>query len=132
MMILNFLKEKRASGNLSKILGKNSTEADLIEHVLGQFKKLQAEYAKLKPVIRPALLIQIDNDSEVNPERRRLYEKGLNLIHKKLDEHNLSYLEYLENRKVVRNIKCPATLEYASKPESMIDVIIIKIGPSIG
>ncbi len=129
---IKLLKGEEASGNLSKILGNNSTEADLIKHVLDQFKKSQAEYAKLKPVIRPALLIQIDNDSEINPERKRLYEKGLNLIRKKLDEHNLSYLEYLENRKVVRNIKCPATLEYASKPESMIDVIIIKIGPSIG
>ena len=129
---IKLLKGKEASGNLRKILGNNSTEADLIEHVLDQFKKSQAEYAKLKPVIRPALLIQIDNDSEVNPERRRLYEKGLDLIRKKLDEHHLGYLEYLENRKIVKNIKCPATLEYASKPESMIDAIIIKIGPSIG
>ena len=129
---IKLLKGKEASGNLGKILGNNSTEADLIEHVLSQFKKSQVEYAKLKPIIRPALLIQIDNDSEVNPERRRLYEKGLNLIRKKLDEHNFSYLEYLENKKVVKNVKCPATLEYAAKPESMIDVIIIKIGPSIG
>ena len=129
---IKLLKGKEASGNLRKILGNNFTEVDLIEHVLDQFKKSQAEYAKLKPLIRPALLIQIDNDSEVNSEKRRLYEKGVNLIRKKLDEHHLGYLEYLENRKIVKNIKCPATLEYASKSESMIDVIIIKIGPSIG
>ena len=129
---LKLLKGKEASADLNKVLTSNATEADLIDHVLEQFKKSQTEYARLKPVIRPALLIQIDNDSEVNPERRRLYKKGLNLIRKKLNEQKLGYLEYLENKKIVKNIKCPATLEYASKPESMIDVIIIKIGPSIG
>ena len=129
---VKLLKGEEVSGDISKFLDKNASEGDLIDHVLDTFQKSQAEYAKLGPVIRPALLIQINNDSLKNREKNRLYLKGLNLIKEKLDARKLGYLEYLENRKVVHNVKCEPTLEYASRPDSMIDVIIIKIGPSIG
>ena len=123
---------------LLKEIGKEVVEEDeLIEFAIKKFKESQKEYAGLDLAnpIRPALLIQVNNDSLVNEEIKRRFHDCLASIEKKLKKHNLTYLVYFGDKKEVKNPirpNLPATLEYASENDSWIDAVIMKVGPTVG
>ena len=133
------LKKKHAIVNIREKIGKDKiSETEFISFALKEFIESKQEYEKLKleSPIRPALLIQVKISSKKDQEKKRMYENCMNLLKKELNKHNLTYLIYLEDEKKVmyrdNEIDLPATLKYASKPNSKIDVIIFKIGPSTG
>ena len=133
------LKKKNAIIDLREEMGKDKvSEAEFVNFALKKFIESKQEYEKLKldSPIRPALLIQVKISSKKDPEKKRVYEECMNLLKKELNKHSLTYLTYLEDEKKVMyrdgEIDLPTTLKYASKPDSKIDVIIFKIGPSTG
>ena len=135
---LKLLKYEDALKNLVHEIGKeNVEEEELIDFAIQKFKETQKKYDSLdieKP-IRPALLIQVDNDSLENIEIKRKFQNSLKSIEKKLKKYDLTYLIYFGNEKEVRNSPFPdlsPTLEYASRNESWIDAIIFKVGPTVG
>lgn len=116
----------------SRLVGEISNE-ELIDDAIVNFKKSQKEYSKLDELINPAMLIQVMNDSEVSKEDSQRFKDNIYLLERKLTEAGLSYLKYFSNNeKMVVNTKAPATLDYASRNDSVIDVIIFKVGPAVG
>ncbi len=108
---------------------------DLIDHAIATFIKSKKEYEKIDNlVIQPAMLIQIMNDADDkrDAQKNKDFKEGLELLERKLNQNGLKYLKYLNSKPEVFNTKVPATLEYASKLDSHIDVIIFKVGPATG
>ncbi|MDE5599812.1 MAG: DEAD/DEAH box helicase family protein, partial [Ureaplasma sp.] len=109
------------------------SEEEVIESAIKKFIETKQEYSKLENVvINPAMLIQINNSSNVDKEKKMRYDAGMELLEKKLNKYGLKYLKYTENEHVVIGTNSPNTLEYASKNDSIIDVIIFKVGPATG
>ena len=123
---------------LAKEIGREVVEEDeLIEFAIRKFKESQKEYESLDLLnpIRPALLIQVNNDSLINEEIKRRFHDCLASIEEKLKKYNLTYLVYFGDKKEVKNPirpDLPPTLEYASKDDSWIDAVILKVGPTVG
>lgn len=116
----------------SNLVGEISNE-EIIDDAIKNFKKSQKDYSKLDELINPAMLIQVMNDSEVSKEDSQRFKDSINLLERKLTEAGLSYLKYFSNNdKTVVNTNAPATLDYASRNDSLIDVIIFKVGPATG
>ena len=132
------LKYENVLKDLVKEIGEeNIEESDLIDFAIQKFTETQKDYSNLdiEKTIRPALLIQIDNDSLENIEIKRRFQNCLKSIEEKLKKYDLTYLIYFGNEKEVRNSPFPdlaPTLEYASKNDSWIDAIIFKVGPTVG
>ncbi len=122
------LKDKEVKTNLE---GEVSNE-EIIDDAIKEFKKSKNEYSKLEQDINPAMLIQVMNESEVNKSIQKEFEENLKILEDKLLYANLTYLKIIGNKRVVVNTKAPNTLEYASKNDSIIDVIIFKVGPATG
>ena len=113
------------------------SDAELLDFVIQKFKKSQKEYASLalSNPIRPALLIPIGNEARRSNHEKKQFQNHLQLLEKKLQEHNLTYLVYFRDFIQVRNSifpDLPATLEYAAKNNSWIDAIIYKSQLLIG
>ena len=84
---VKLLKYEDALKNLVKEIGKEDVEEEeLIDFAIHKFKETQNDYSSLdiEEPIRPALLIQVDNDSLKNPEIQRNFQNCLNSIEKKL------------------------------------------------
>lgn len=113
-------------------IGEISNE-QIIDEAIRKFKNSKIEYGTLDHRIRPAMLIQIMNEADEirDPEKNKQFVETLSLLESKLAEAGLIYLKYLNN-KSVHGAKLPNTLEYASEIDSLIDVIIFKIGPATG
>ncbi|EFF41489.1 DEAD/DEAH box helicase family protein [Mycoplasmopsis alligatoris] len=109
------------------------SEEKFIDEAIKQFKESKKEYAlKIDENINPAMLIQVINDSEIDKEKKIFFEKSLELLEKRLQSAGLVYLKYFGAKNTVVGANRPNTLEYASKNDSDIDVIIFKIGPATG
>lgn len=112
------------------------TNEEIINHAIETFLKSKKKYQEeiQDVVIYPAMLVQIMNQSdyEKDPEKNRLFKEGLELLEKKLTQNGLKYLKYLDSSPIVIGTNVPATLEYAAKLDSHIDVIIFKVGPATG
>ena len=117
----------------SNFSGQDISDSDVLSQAIAKFKDLKTQYQKLncQPMVRPAILIQIDNDSNKNPKIRQDYEEGLKLIENTLQKHHLTYLKYLD-KKIVVGTNCSDSLSYASQNDSLLDAIIFKIGPATG
>ena len=130
-MVLNYY-------DFVKEVGKEiAGDAELLDFVIPKFKESQQEYVSLalSDPIRPALLIPIGNEARRSNHEKKQFQNHLQLLEKKLQEHNLTYLVYFRNFMQVRNSifpDLPATLEYAAKNDSWIDVIIYKSQLLIG
>ncbi|MGL4343422.1 MAG: DEAD/DEAH box helicase [Metamycoplasmataceae bacterium] len=127
------LKEKQILPN--DLLGEISNE-DLIDHAIKTFIKTKKEYQdNIKDfIIYPAMLVQVMNetDYERDFQKNKDFKEGMDLLENKLKEAGLKYLKYLNSKPEVFGTNVPATLEYASKNDSHIDVIIFKVGPATG
>ncbi|MGL5590571.1 MAG: DEAD/DEAH box helicase [Metamycoplasmataceae bacterium] len=120
---------------LPKNLDSESDNEELIDDAIKIFKKTKKEYENIKDhIIYPAMLIQIGNDSdeEKDFQKNKDFKEGLELLERKLKSANLKYLKYLDSSPQVFGANLPANLEYASKLDSHIDVIIFKVGPATG
>lgn len=107
----------------------------IIDNAIENFIKTKKEYEGIKDyVIYPAMLVQIMNDADEIKDRQKNqdFNEGLELLERKLSNAGLKYLKYLNSRPQVFGTNVPATLEYASKLDSHIDVIIFKVGPATG
>ncbi len=110
------------------------TNDQIIDEAIKQFIESKREYSKIEEaIIKPAMLIQIMNESdyEKDPIKNEEFHNGLNLLESKLKSAGLVYLKYLNEKEVIGSNFDP-TLEYASKNDSEIDVIIFKVGPATG
>lgn len=114
-------------------------DEEVLEKAIIKFKEMKLKYAKLENVwINPAMLIQVSNYSNKDKEQQFLYNQTMKMIEEKLKDNNLVYLKYKTDEKgnevkVFPNEKqCPNNLAYASLNNSVIDVIIFKIGPATG
>lgn len=116
----------------------NMIDSEVLDLAIKNFKMCREEYKKLKTptgkTINPAMLIQISNkpDKSKKPIEYQQYIDTLAMIYQKLNNARLVYLTYFDNEKKVSNSTCPNTLEYASENNSIIDVIVFKVGPATG
>ncbi|WP_322908189.1 DEAD/DEAH box helicase family protein [Mycoplasmopsis felis] len=83
--------------------------------------------------INPAMLIQVDNDSQ-NELKNQEFNQQINQIINILEENGLTWVKYFDSKDKNTNIRTKDnwTLRDISKNTSPEDVIIFKIGPSIG
>ncbi len=110
------------------------TNSEIIDDAIKTFLKTKKEYQKIsEDIINPAMLIQLSNESSVDKIKQEQFEEGLDLLETKLKTAGLKYLKYFgHENKAVFGTNVPPTLEYASKNNSILDVIIFKVGPATG
>ena len=113
------------------------TDENLLDKSIETFKGVQKEYKKLEEngvFIRPAMLIQVDDESKTNAERQETFEKTLKMIKTKLSNAGLSWVQYFGNdNKESSNIDNDNfTLEKITRNNDTTDAIIFKIGPATG
>ncbi|WAM01934.1 hypothetical protein ONA02_04805 [Mycoplasmopsis felis] len=79
------------------------------------------------------MLIQVDNDSQ-NELKNQEFNQQINQIINILEENGLTWVKYFDSKDKNTNIRTKEnwTLRDISKNTSPVDVIIFKIGPSIG
>ena len=107
----------------------------LIDNAIEIFIQTKKDYESIEDyVIYPAMLVQIANDADKSKDfqKNHDFKEGLALLERKLSNAGLKYLKYLNSSPQVFGTNVPATLEYASKLDSHIDVIIFKVGPATG
>lgn len=113
---------------------KDLSDSDLLFDAVSEFKKIKNEYKKLELdkgiVIRPALLIQVDNESANNKE----FQKNLSTIKTVLTENGLAWAQYFGNgdKDSNRVYGSDFSLTEITDNSSDIDCVIFKIGPSTG
>jgi len=113
------------------------TDENLLDKSIETFKQVQKEYKELEKngvFIRPAMLIQVDDESKTNAERQETFEKTLKMIKTKLSNAGLSWVQYFGNdNKESSNIDNDNfTLEKITRNNDTTDAIIFKIGPATG
>ena len=113
------------------------TDENLLDKSIETFKQVQGEYKKLEEngvFIRPAMLIQVDDESKTNTERQETFERNLKMIKTKLSNAGLSWVQYFGNdNKESSNIDNDNfTLEKITRNNDTTDAIIFKIGPATG
>jgi len=113
------------------------TDEELLDNAIEQFKQRKKEYKELESediYIRPALLVQVDNDSKTDSEKSRLFFETLDLIKKKFEANAISYAQYFGNNEKDSNTihKSNFTLDEISNNDSDFDAVIFKIGPATG
>ncbi len=122
------LKSKELKTNLK---GDLSNE-EIIDDAINTFKLSKKEYSDLGENINPAMLIQVMNESEISKELQEDFENSLKILEDKLTKAGLTYLKYFGKENQVINTTAPPTLEYCSRNDSIIDVVIFKVGPATG
>ncbi|QHX36760.1 DEAD/DEAH box helicase family protein [Spiroplasma sp. BIUS-1] len=130
---LSLLKEKAVLPNEDEF---DLEDEFILKAAIKKFKEtVKVEYKKLEEdgvYIRPAMLIQV---SSTNSKNENFFKENISKIISILEKENLNWLKYFSDDKssgVKNNIKVPATLEEASKNDSLYDVIIFKVGPATG
>lgn len=113
------------------------TDENLLDKSIKTFKDVQKEYKELEKngvFIRPAMLIQVDDESKTNIERQETFENTLKMIKTKLSNAGLSWVQYFGNdNKESSNIDNDNfTLEKITRNNDTTDAIIFKIGPATG
>lgn len=116
----------------TNLVGETISNEDIIDDAIQSFKKTKQNYLSLHEVVNPAMLVQVSNNSTVDKSARDRFKEGLALLESKLKAAGLKYLVYFGEVNYVVGAKVPPTLEYASRKDSVIDVIIFKIGPATG
>ncbi len=122
--------------NAISLLDRDIIDKDLLDDGLKKFKEVQDEYKKLHKdgvYIRPALLIQVDNEPTDEIKKQEFLEE-IELIKQKLEHYGLSWVKYFGNNDKESNkiYGSNFTLTEITTTESDIDAIIFKVGPSTG
>lgn len=109
------------------------TDEDLLENAISEFQLIQENYRKLNFQIRPAMLIQVDNEP-TDKDKKVEFQKSLDLIKKQLSDKNISWVQYFgdkdkDNNTVDNN---NFSLNKITRNNDTTDCIIFKIGPATG
>ncbi len=105
----------------------------LLSKAIEEFQNIQKEYKKLDHLIRPALLIQVDNEP-TDKEKKIHFEQAIQQIKTKLSSKNLSWVQYFgENDKDFNTADNKSfSLNKITRNNDTTDCIIFKIGPATG
>lgn len=119
------------------LLKDSMTDDDMLLDAIQNFKKIKEEYKKLEDndvYIRPAMLIQVKNDSKTKTEESLLFNQSLETIKKALNNSGLSWVQYFgsNDKDSNRIYKDKFELNDVTQKLSDIDVIIFKVGPATG
>lgn len=119
------------------LLKNTMTDEDMLLDAIKNFKLIKEEYRKLEDenvYIRPAMLIQVRNDTKIDIEESVLFNEALENIKKQLENNGLSWAKYFGNNDKESNTlyKDKFTLYQLTGNMSDIDAIIFKIGPATG
>ncbi|AKA49696.1 hypothetical protein VO56_00090 [Mycoplasmopsis gallinacea] len=106
----------------------------LLEKACEKFKEIKKAYVDkdnkygLKG-INPAMLIQVENKTKENQEE---FEKRIQEIKTILKKYHLNWVAYFSDDKKDSSGREEVSLEKISRNSSDVDVIIFKVGPSVG
>ena len=117
-----------------KLLRNDALEDEkILMQAVADFKKIQQEYKKLNIGIRPAMLIQVDNEPK-QPEQKKSFIETLEKTKKILTEQGLSWVQYFggDNKDYSHVDNHNFTLDKITRNEDTTDCIIFKIGPATG
>lgn len=116
------------------LLNKDLKDDEVLEDAVARFKDIKRKYAELNVGIRPAMLIQVDNDSASDKVKALEFSENLNRIKKVLQIHNISWAQYFGNgdKDSDRVYQSDFSLDDITQNNSDIDAVIFKIGPSTG
>lgn len=119
--------------NLQKISDETTHDSDLLDKAIVGFKKIQEEYKTLSFQIKPAMLIQVDNEPTDNDEKI-IFQNTLQMIKDKLNQSVLSWVQYFgDTNKESSNVdNANFTLSKITRTDDPTDCIIFKIGPATG
>lgn len=119
------------------LLKDSMTDDDMLNDAIENFKAIKEEYKQLEQngiYIRPAMLIQVKNDSKTNTEESIAFNESLQKIKKELTQNGLSWVQYFgsNDKDSDRVYKDKFTLNDITDNLSDIDAIIFKVGPATG
>jgi len=116
------------------LLDRDMQDTEILEDAIKNFKKIKEEYAALNIGIRPAMLIQIDNDTPSDKIKAQKFAESLNAVKKTLTGHNISWAQYFgsNDKDSNRVYKGDFTLDDITRNDNETDAVIFKIGPSTG
>lgn len=105
----------------------------ILGNAIREFKKIQREYDQNCNSIRPAMLIQVENEP-TDEAKKQAFKDGLVMIKQKLSESGLSWVQYFGNGdKEASNVdNRNFTLDKITRNNDTTDCIIFKIGPATG
>lgn len=108
-------------------------DSDLLDGAIQKFQEIKQDYGKLNCIIKPAMLIQVDNEpTEI--EKKQVFNDTLEMIKNKLSAAGLSWVKYFGNSdKEASNVDNDNfTLDKITRNDDTTDCIIFKIGPATG
>lgn len=108
-------------------------DSDLLDGAIQKFQEIKQDYGKLNCIIKPAMLIQVDNEpTEI--EKKRVFNDTLEMVKNKLSAAGLSWVKYFGNSdKEASNVDNDNfTLDKITRNDDTTDCIIFKIGPATG
>lgn len=119
--------------SLQKLFNDGLTDEELLKHAINTFKKIQAEYKTLDVNIRPAMLIQVDNEPE-DPDKKAEFKKIIKMIKDELSLNLLSWVKYfgISDKESSNADNTDFTLDKITRNNDTTDCIIFKIGPATG
>ena len=105
----------------------------LLDDAIQKFKVIKKEYNILNCLIKPAMLIQVDNEP-TDETAKQDFKDTLIMIKQKLSEAGLSWVQYFGNSdKEASNVdNSNFTLDKITRNDDTTDCIIFKIGPATG
>lgn len=113
-------------------------DQELLLKSIEEYKIIQKKY-KNSPLlskynINPAMIIQVSSNNNFNYDKNNSFRDDIENIKKTLDSKNIRWVLYFGDKKEQSNLirKNKLSLLEISKNDSEVEVIIIKIGPSIG
>lgn len=116
------------------LLDRDLKDDMILDNAIEKFKEIKQKYKGLNIGIKPAMLIQVDNDSTKDAVKSQLFAETLRNIKKKLTGANFAWVQYFGNNDKDSNriYKNNFSLNEITENNNDIDAIIFKIGPATG
>lgn len=116
------------------LLDRDLKNDEILDHAIEKFKEIKQRYNELNIGVKPAMLIQVDNDSNEDAERAREFKEALEKTKKHLSAANLAWVQYFGNndKDSNRSYKNNFSLDEITANNNDVDAIIFKIGPATG
>ncbi|MBE6461526.1 MAG: hypothetical protein E7006_01635 [Alphaproteobacteria bacterium] len=111
----------------------NIDDGNLLDGAVDKFKEIKDDYSKLDCIIKPAMLIQVDNEP-TDLDAKQVFNDTLEMIKDKLSAAGLSWVKYFgSSDKEASNVDNDNfTLDKITRNNDTTDCIIFKIGPATG
>lgn len=124
--------------NVDQLYNDTFDDKKLLENAIEKFKEIKEEYRKLEQdgiFIRPAMLIQVDNEpGDKDQDKKKLYFDTLKMIKEELKKANFSWVKYFgsSDKESSNADNENFTLNKITRNNDTTDCIIFKIGPATG